>query len=115
MSKKTEKLKAKHELPTQEELYENPIQTISITPTWWDSETPVMEFITQFLTGYLWECKYGKNFIAVHTEQRDVERLLHKIEFLQAKDKKDEWWPTHDEEWALALFEFARLVPMMWD
>lgn len=115
---KTEKIKAKlvkHELPTQEELYENPIQEIVIKPEWWDSEGPVMEFMIKYLTGFLWEVKFGHKMVAIHRERDAVERLLHQLEFLEAKDKKDEWWPTHDEEFQLALFEWARLVPMMWD
>lgn len=118
MSTKAEKIKAKlkkNELPSQEDLYENPVKTITITPTWWDSEEPVMQFVTQYLTGFLWEVKYGQNMVAIHREQHAVESLLHHLEFLQAKQKNEEWWPTHDEEFQLALFEFARLVPMMWD
>lgn len=105
----------KGKLPSREELYENPIQTISITPTWWDSEAPIMEFMIKYLTGFIWEIKFGHKMVAIHSEQREVERLLHQLEFLDAKQKKDEWWPTNDEEFQLALFEWARLVPMMWD
>lgn len=110
----SKKLK-KGKLPSQEELYENPIQEIVIKPEWWDSEGPVMEFMIKYLTGFLWEVKYGHKMVAIHRERDAVERLLHHLEFLQAKQKKEEWWPTHDEEFQLALFEFARLVPMMWD
>lgn len=119
MSKpKTDKIKAKlveHELPSQEDLYENPVQEIVIKPDWWDSETPVMEFMIKYLTGFLWEVKFGNKMVAIHRERDAVERLLHHLEFLEAKQKNDEWWPTHDEEFQLALFEWARLVPMMWD
>lgn len=117
---KSEKIKARVtavplELPTKEELYENPIQEIVVKVQWWESETPVMSFMIQYLTGYLWELKYGQKFIAIHVEHREVERLLHHLEFLEAKRLKDEWWPTHNEEFQLALFEWARLIPMMWD
>lgn len=115
---KAEKIKTKltkHELPTKEELYENPVQTISITPTWWDSEQPVMEFMIKYLTGFLWEVKFGHNMAAIHRERDAVERLLQQLEFLESKRTKEEWWPTYDQDFQLALFEWARLVPMMWD
>lgn len=110
-----EQLEGKNEfkLPTQEQLYKNPIKAIHIDkPTWYGIQGDVLEVVRQFLVGYLWEMKFSKNFVAYHREQEEVENLLHKIVFLQ-DDKR--WWPSGDEEIQLALIDFARLVPKMWD
>ena len=102
-------------LPTIEELYENPVTTITITPKWWDVEDDVLSFIEQLCSGYLWEVKYGTAFIAQHDERREVENLLRTIHSLKHQDKEGRWVPNHDEEIALLLVDFARLVPRMWD
>lgn len=105
---------SKFKLPTKEQLYENPIKAIHIDkPTWYGIQGDVVEVVRQFLTGYLWELKFNDNFMAYHRETEEVENLLHKIVFLQGKDK--DWWPTQDEEIELALIDFARLVPKLWD
>lgn len=111
-------------------LYENPVKEIVIRPDkdgslWWDVRAPVMDFIIQLLTGYLWECKYG-HMIAKHDERREVERILNHVQRLQTMEyglkdaegnvvQEPEWWPTADEEFDLLLVDFARLVPSMWD
>lgn len=116
---------------TRDHLYENPIKEIVIRPPegksmWWDVQPYVMDFMIQLLKGYLWECKYGHNMVAMHAEAREVERILNHLERLKKyeygsvdadgnKVYEPEWWPTADEEFAILMVDFARLVPRMWD
>ena len=105
-------------LPSRDTLYENPIKddTITIKVKWWEVKESVMEFIEELLEGYLWEVKFGTSFIAVHDEAREAERILHWIQSLKHREEtKDRWVPNRDEEEALILVDFARLVPKMWD
>lgn len=106
---------SKFQFLSSEQLYENPIKAIHVDkPTWYGIEGDVLEVVRQFLTGYLWEIKFTPHFVTYHRETEECESLLHKVVFLQ-KHTEHEWWPSYDEEVQLALIDFARLVPKMWD
>ena|SRR5688572_26946420 len=105
----------KGEMPSSETLYANPVTTITIEPRWWDLEEDVLKFIDELCQGYLWEIKHGTAFIARHDERREIENILYHLHSLKLADKEGRWVPNHDEEVALLLVDFARLVPRMWD
>lgn len=120
MSKKNKKGKSSvFKIPTTEELYENQVKEIVVKPTWYDVRADVFYFFEKLFAGYLWECKHGTAFIAMHQEASEVERMLQQMESLRARDDdknlKYRWAPNQDEEEALLLIDIARMIPKMWD
>lgn len=102
-------------LPTSEKLYENPVKQITIEPKWYGLQGDVLDFIEQICEGYLWEIKFGTAFIAQHDERREVERIQYGIQSIRHRENKGRWVPNMDEELALLMVDFARVVPKMWD
>lgn len=102
----------------------NPIQTISITPKWYGSATEDMvKIATQMLTGYIWAIKHDPMFIAVHKERQEAESLLHRFTYWgnleyggkNHGDQKGYFDNSAEAEIQLALIDFIRFLPFMWD
>lgn len=100
----------------QEDLYKNPVQEIVIKPDWYGSAMhDTRDFAIQMLGGYLWACKYDPNIHTVHLERHELERVLWKLTWLKHAEDEQKWVPDEDEQLQLALIDFIRLLPGMWD
>lgn len=98
----------------------NPFKKIISRPTYYDLSTPVIQYLRDILTGYVWECEEGHNFVAVHNELVEVKALLVEMEqYLKngtmhsnvAYGRKQ---PFDFGEHSLVI-RFALLLPGLWD
>jgi hypothetical protein len=100
----------------EKELYKNPIEEIITTPQWFGSvSADVRDFAIQILTGYVWACKYDPGFIAYHIEASECEAVLHRLSWLKQQEEAKKWVPDETELLQLALIDFVRVLPKMWD
>ena len=100
-----------------DEWKDNPHKEITIKPDYWNLDQSVIEFCVKVMEGYIWACEapaHGGQEAAWahHPELQEVKNLLYQMTWL--KEKK-EFWPGEDAMISMALIDFARLVPRMWD
>ena len=113
---KTKRASGKSSTKGEEEFYKNPVQEIVIKPDWVGSAEPdVRDFAIQLLEGYIWACKYQPNFMAVHDERQECEHILYRLSYLKKMDDDGKWVPDEDSMLQLALIDFVRMLPKMWD
>lgn len=98
---------------------DNPHRRIIIdVDSYWETEDTVLEFLEQFLSGYVWALKLDSSFIAVHEEEGRVRRLLDRVRgyrAVRADPKRDVEAFYGDRFVSLALVELSMLIPSMWD
>ena len=99
---------------------ENPYAKFNLKTTagtWFGScETITLEFATFLLNGFIWEARNSDRFHAHHGELHRMEELRDRLTWLlKMRGKGGQFWPQEDEMAGLALIDFVRLLPYMWD
>ncbi len=95
----------------------NPFAEILIRPTYYGLETDIRDFYIAILEGFIWEAENSDHFIAVHTEMKEVKRVLGRLVLNRDQESKENgrFWPGNEGDLLLAFIDFARLVPFLWD
>ena len=106
---------------TLDSLKENPYAVFNLKTTagtWFGScETLTLEFATFLLNGFIWEARNSDRFHAHHAELHHMEQLRDRLAWLveQRSERGTTYWPQEDEMASLALIDFVRILPYMWD
>lgn len=104
---------------TQTHELDNPHKSIHIDVRgYWETEGTVLDFMEQFIGGYVWACKHDVSFIAVHDEAPRLQQLLDRVIAYKAclADPKKDAEAFYGERFsAWALVELATVLPSMWD
>ncbi len=100
-------------------LKENPYKEFRLAADddlWFGSaQRAALEFALFILEGFTWEQQNSDRFVAVHEEIHGVRRVRDHISWLLRQTDGDHFWPDEDEQAQLALIDFVRLLPYMWD
>jgi len=91
---------------------ENPYKKYEVEPVYYNLDGTVLDFCIFILEGFIWEAKNTQHFHAHHPELPKVHELMAHMKWLR---DKEEFWPQEDELIQLALVDFARLLPALWD
>jgi len=119
--KRLKKLMARSDrkLAGQMDYRDNPWRKITIDASKnYETDDIVLDFVIQFVSGYVWACKHNYNFMAQHDELPALERLLDSaISYRKMRDdgkvNEDEIYGTRFAAWLLV--QLAALQPGMWD
>lgn len=83
----------------------------------WDGNTrTVCDFAEFLLNGYIWEYENADTF---HTFQKPqietMKQLRDQLASIRTREDSDKFWPSIEQEQQIALFDFVRILPSMWD
>ena len=101
-----------HAFSESKSLLENPYKKYEVEPDYWNLDGTVLDFCIFILEGYIWEAKNSQTFVAHHPELPKVHQLVTHMKWVRDNDK---FWPQEDEWIQLALIDFVRLLPALWD
>ena len=99
-------------------LKENPYRTFTVEKKhWYDGFTgEALDFALFLLEGYIWECRNSDRFHVVHNEDLGrAEDLRDRITSVIHRRDGEHFWPEIELEEQLALIDWVRLLPYMWD
>lgn len=97
---------------------DNPYKKIKINvKQYWENEDTILEFLSQFLAGYVWACANDNGFIARHDELSEVRSLLNEIvsyKTYREQNKNVEAFFGTDFA-SKCLVKLSVILPSMWD
>jgi len=96
---------------------DNPYKEIKISvKKYWENEETILEFMSQFLAGYIWACKHDMNFMAKHEELKGVEQLFSSIVAYKAMQKKKDPEALYGQNFVpWCVVQLGVLLPQLWD
>ena len=106
-------------LMDSEQIHEdNPYKTLTVsTEGFWETQGILIDFLSQFLAGYVWACTNDINMIAMHEELPAVKALLSDVlgYIKLTADGKDTDFMYGTNFILVALTRLGLLCPQMWD
>ena len=100
-------------------LKENPyarFELEAVASTWFGSVgSATLKFALFILNGFIWEARNGDRFVGHHARLHDMEQQRDRIQWLLSLGDGTAFWPQQEEWEQIALIDFVRLLPFMWD